>query len=577
MKQLTLIIFSCVCIIQQAYSQAGTVPFITVWDVDATQEISFELNSGQNYDFHFKWTDSNATVVAEGDVETNPGTFTTTFDVPGTYQLEITGIFPHFVGYEPERLLDVTQWGNISWRSMESSFQNWPGEGFTAIDAPDLSIVANMATMFRDATNFNEDLDHWDVSNIVTMRALFRGATSFNGDISNWDVSNVFSMFVMFDGASSFNQDIGNWDVSRVTDMRTMFANANSFNQDISSWDVSSVDRMGNMFNDAHAFNQDISSWDVSNITDMVAMFRNTEAFNQDISSWDVSNVTDMKDMFVGAHAFNQDIGSWDVSSVTTMDFMFRDAILFDQDLGDWDVSNVTTMIEMFKASALSPEAYDNTLMGWALRDVQENVELGALNINYCFAEAAREFLINEKNWNIIDGIKACGLADILSFELTEQIGSPIFDAIANTITVEVTSGTDLTALTPILELSAGATSDPQNGDTVDFTNDVVYTVTSQDGTVTQEWIVSVADESILGITDHQAIYRVYPNPFNQVLHVTAQEEVTVSVSDFSGRKVLAETSGTELQLALGHLPSGMYLLILQEGSNVIVEKIIKR
>ena len=123
------------------------------------------------------------------------------------------------------------------------------------------------------------------------MSDLFRDKTDFNDDISNWDVSSITNMFRMFHSASSFNQDIGSWNVSSVTNLSKMFVYASAFNQDIGDWDVSSVNNMYRMFDRASSFNQDIGAWDVSSVTDMSIMFFRALSFNQDISSWCVTNI----------------------------------------------------------------------------------------------------------------------------------------------------------------------------------------------------------------------------------------------------------------------------------------------
>ena len=86
---------------------------------------------------------------------------------------------------------------------------------------------------FTEATYGN--ISDWDVSQVTDMSELFKNETNFNEDISNWDVSSVTDMGAMFYVATSFNQDIGGWNVSNVTNMRYMFAYASSFNQDIGS------------------------------------------------------------------------------------------------------------------------------------------------------------------------------------------------------------------------------------------------------------------------------------------------------------------------------------------------------
>ena len=121
--------------------------------------------------------------------------------------------------------------------------------------------IEDMQQLFKDNSNFNEDIGNWDISNVLTVTAMFLGATSFNQDIGNWDVSNVTSMHEMFQDATSFNQDIGSWNVRKVVNFAEMFERATSFNQDIGSWEPISATSMTQMFFQASNFNQDLKGW----------------------------------------------------------------------------------------------------------------------------------------------------------------------------------------------------------------------------------------------------------------------------------------------------------------------------
>ena len=149
-----------------------------------------------------------------------------------------------------------------------------------------------------------------------------------------------------------------------------------------------------------------MSNWDVSNVTDMSNGFFGKTEFNGDISAWNVSNVTDMYRMFYNASSFNADISAWDVSKVTTMYRMFYNATLFNGDLSTWDVSNVTNMSQMLNDSGLSKENYDKLLLGWSKLDLQQGVEFGASDINYCNFEE-RQSIIDAFGWIITDGFIA--------------------------------------------------------------------------------------------------------------------------------------------------------------------------
>ena len=286
-------------------------------------------------------------------------------------------------------------------------------------DVSNLTSIQSLAANFPE---FNVDVSSWDVSNIKNMSYTFKNASNFNQDISSWDVSSVTTMFLMFNNATSFNQDIGSWNVSSVTTMGAMFTNASSFNQDIGSWDVSSVTSLSSMFRNT-PFNQDISSWDVSKVTLISQMFEEA-SFNQDISSWDVSNVTNMNGMFSNNINFNQDISSWDVSNVTNFRMIFENATSFNQDLSSWDITSATEINYFFKNSGLGTENYDKILNEWSQKSVNSDLNFWNDGITYCNGETARQKLITDFGWNIIDGGLNCSS---LSSEVESSLSFLIF------------------------------------------------------------------------------------------------------------------------------------------------------
>lgn len=394
---LPLIGFFCFALLSTQTALADD--FITQWTFDeARTEIAFR--GWTNGPVEYSWTTSPSGNSGEGsftaqfsqmvnlsDLEIEAGDVVTISMAPeNLWRIHMSS------GTDNDYLTDVLQWGSVEWATMEDMFWECSNLNISATDAPDLTNVTSMKTMFAYATSFNADIDHWDVSGITIMEDVFFGASNFNRDISDWDVSNVTTMEGMFLGAWAFNQDISNWDVSNVTDMSGTFHHAISFNQDISEWDVSSVTNMEEMFRIAFAYNQPLEGWDVSNVTDMNAMFmgatsfnqdiadwnvssvtnisrmfKYTEAFNQDISGWDVSNVQYMSGTFAETQAFNQDIANWDVSSVESMNEMFRNASAFNQDIGDWDVSSVESMNGMFR----EVEVFNQDIGNWDVSNVE--------------------------------------------------------------------------------------------------------------------------------------------------------------------------------------------------------------
>lgn len=300
----------------------------------------------------------------------------------------------------------------------------------------DVAKVTNMRGMFAFSDIFNQDLNSWVVSSVTDMTGTFSHAFAFNGDISSWDVSKVTTMLNMFFRASSFNADISGWDVGDVENISSMFFEATSFNQPIGAWEVLFTDFMRGVFQGATSFNQPLGSFwgraeDLSNMfngatsfnqdlnwaigyatTNMSNMFKGATSFNGDISGWDTGDVTNMSNMFEGATSFNQDIGSWDVKKVTNFTGMFKNASSFDQDLGNWDTRGMNTINtdEMFDNCGLSVANYDALLIGWNgnISQLGFGISMDVAGLEYCNGSAARQNLINTRNWIFTGDSESC-------------------------------------------------------------------------------------------------------------------------------------------------------------------------
>ncbi|MGC9375173.1 MAG: T9SS type A sorting domain-containing protein, partial [Bacteroidales bacterium] len=96
-------------------------------------------------------------------------------------------------------------------------------------------------------------------------------------------------------------------------------------------------------------------------------------------------------------------------------------------------------------------------------------------------------------------GTHSVGLSDeaeILDFTFGTAIDyeDAVIDSELATVDISVIKGTDVTELSPTISISDYATIDPESGDTIDFTNPVIYTVTAQDGVTTKDWTVTVTE-----------------------------------------------------------------------------------
>ncbi|WP_159947528.1 BspA family leucine-rich repeat surface protein [Polaribacter septentrionalilitoris] len=307
---------------------------------------------------------------------------------------------------------NVTNWNvsnvkNIQW--MFASTQDF-NQDIGSWNVSSISEVDGFSGVFQYAKAFNQDISSWDLSSFTgRIVGMFDGAISFNQDISSWDTSNITGFSSMFRNATNFNQDISSWNLSKATDLGEIFSGATNFNKDLSNWDTSNVTFMGSAFKNATAFNQNINSWELSKVTNTRSMFEGAISFNQDISGWNVSVLNSMQAMFKGATSFNQDLSSWDTVNTFNMQEVFQNATSYNQDLSNWNVGKVYTMLSMFDNSGISVVNYDKTLKSWSvLSTLKSNINLGALGINYCNSETARNKLINDYNWNFSGDSKDC-------------------------------------------------------------------------------------------------------------------------------------------------------------------------
>lgn len=412
--------------------------FITKWEtIGANESITIPTFPGETYSYTVNWGDgSTDSTIYTGDASH-------TYTSANTYTVTITGTFPRIYFNntgDKDKIISIEDWGDGQWTSMADAFEGCAKLQINDADAPNLSLVTKMNSMFNGCTLLApQSLNNWDVSNVDNMAWMFGDAINFNGDISSWNVGNVTNMHGMFFNAESFNNDIGSWNVGNVTAMNAMFCEAAAFNINLSNWDISNVTTIGKMLNGAVAFNQPLN-WGTktSSITQMSSVFGYASSFNQDISGWDVSNVTNMSNLFLNATSFNQDISSWDVNQVTNMNHMFSGAtsfnvflnwgsktqnvtdmhamfsgaISFNQDIGDWDIGSVTSMTSMLNNSGLSKDNYESTLLGWSqLTGVPSGISLGAQGLIYCPTTATGRAVLtdpNGLNWTITGDILQC-------------------------------------------------------------------------------------------------------------------------------------------------------------------------
>jgi len=167
----------------------------------SSEDNQFTVISKRGGYYYVDWGDGSTDKNAIGGI-------THSYTSIGIYTIRIEGRYPHISfsdQVDKEKILEIKNWGNVRWHSMERAFAGYSNLQITATDAPDLSSVTSMQGMFQNATAFNSNINHWDVSHVTDMSFMFDGAKAFNQTLRDWDVSRVKNMDSMFTGATSFS------------------------------------------------------------------------------------------------------------------------------------------------------------------------------------------------------------------------------------------------------------------------------------------------------------------------------------------------------------------------------------
>jgi len=160
---------------------------------------------------------------------------------------------------------------------------------------------------------------------------------------------------------------------------------------------------------------------------------------------------------------------------------------------------------------------------------------------------------------------------DITSFHIPELSAIATIDNSMHTIVGSVPFGTDLTALVPSIALSEGATVDPVSGTATDFSSPVTYTVTAEDGSTFQDWLVSLSLDPAVGIgTRNAESFRIYPNPATDFVFIELTRETNIRLHDMLGKLCYSEDHVTgNLTINISDFKRGVYIvsLVWEDGS----------
>ena len=156
--------------------------------------------SSGTYDYYVDWGDGGA----EEHI-TTAGNHSHTYAAGGSYQVKIRGTMPQIYfngGGDCAKLTTIDNWGNIAWSSMYAAFYGCSNMTGNYTDAPNLFAVANMYSMFRDCSSFNQSVSNFNTAKVTSMRSMFRGCSSFNQSVSNFNIAAVTDISFMFLGCN---------------------------------------------------------------------------------------------------------------------------------------------------------------------------------------------------------------------------------------------------------------------------------------------------------------------------------------------------------------------------------------
>ncbi|WP_205959915.1 BspA family leucine-rich repeat surface protein [Flammeovirga aprica] len=362
---------------------------------------------------------------------TTNGMETISYEFTGSLNtIRIKGELNHF--HAPRSIVDVVEWGDVYFTSLESTFQKCTLlESFSASGAPNLSEVTTISFLFNGASNFNGDLSTWDVSNIQKMRSAFYNTSSFNQDLSSWDITSVKDMRNMFfnSGISAQNYDnlLVSWSEQEVNDNIRLHVSSNycsSFAERQSlfnnhGWEIidnGACDEVkaedlvlvvdGSTKNTSIYLNASSSieidwenneKWETvsssgidgdvlhtyTNSPDTIRIRGNINHFKApssiiDVVQWGNSKFTSFNSTFRKCSKLQSFSASEapDLSVVIDMSYIFSGSSMFNGSLSKWDVSNIVSMRSAFYNAV----SFNQDLSSWDVSQVT--------NMRYMFNKA---------------------------------------------------------------------------------------------------------------------------------------------------------------------------------------------
>lgn len=222
--------------------------FISTWKTDNTgvsssTQIKLPLESSGTYNFVVEWGDgSQNTITTWNQAET-----THTYSGAGTYTIKIKGTcygWRFNVGGDREKILDVSQWGELRLGNNNGYFFGCVNLDISATDILDLTDTTTMDSAFTICIALTDipNIGMWDTSLVRSWTSAFNFCQSFIGTgVEDINMTLVTSIASMLKDCILFNRPIGRWDTSSLQGASNALNGATSFDQDLNNWNVEMI------------------------------------------------------------------------------------------------------------------------------------------------------------------------------------------------------------------------------------------------------------------------------------------------------------------------------------------------
>ncbi len=140
---------------------------------------------------------------------------------------------------------------------------------------------------------------------------------------------------------------------------------------------------------------------------------------------------------------------------------------------------------------------------------------------------------ITSQDWTVTVTVAENTEANITAYSFEEQTGPANINNVTREINIEVAFGTDITDLVATFELSdsanatVGVTDQTSGVTSNNFTNEVTYVVTSEDGNTSLPWIVIV---SVADNTETDILTYSFPEPTDTVIINSEQHTIDITI-----------------------------------------------